>query len=163
MLSFAPSPATAVLLLGEIGNAEAGGLPRYSEHGCGGGDGRAQGQVVLLQILVCHHCCVWASALLPPWRLQVPLAAVAFPIHVSQSVEPQTPSRAKLGVPWRGKDTAAAPCLRQGRGLGACCPCLSPHPAVSLSRWHRWASPHLGAGRQMDPADRSFSCSVPGL
>lgn len=62
MLSFAPSPATAVALLGEIGNAEAGGLPRFSEDGCEDDDGRAQGQVVLLQILACHHGCVWASA-----------------------------------------------------------------------------------------------------
>lgn len=89
MLSFTPTPATAVLLLGEIGDAEAGGLPRFGEHGCGADNRRAQGQVVLLQILVCHHCCVWASsALLPPWRLQVPLAAAAFPAHVSHSVEP---------------------------------------------------------------------------
>lgn len=88
MPSFPPSPAAAVVLLGKAGSAEACGLPRLSEHGCGDDDGRAQGQVVLFQILVCHHCCVWASALLPPWRLQVPLAAVAFPIHVSRSAEP---------------------------------------------------------------------------
>lgn len=88
MPRFAPSPATAVVLLGKAGNAEAGALPRFSKRGCRDGDGRAQGQVVLSQILVCHHGCVWASALLPPWRLQVPLAAVAFPVHVSRSAEP---------------------------------------------------------------------------
>lgn len=164
MPSFPPSPSAAVVLLGKAGNAEACGLPRLSEHGCGDDDGRAQRQVVLFQILVCHHCCVWASALLPPWRLQVPLAAVAFPIHVSRSAEPQTPSRAVGALEWEGHGERHRACGRAGGSARAVPVChltpLCPCPAgISVC----WAPSHLGAGRQMDAADRSFSCSIPGL
>lgn len=47
------------------------------------------------------------------------------------------PAELSCGCPGVGRTRRAALCLRQGRGLGTCCPCLSPHPSVSLSRWHQ--------------------------
>lgn len=66
----------------------------------------------------------------------MPLAAVAFPIHVSRRRSLKLPA-SQAGVPWTGKDTVRGTVLVAGQGACHLLLSLSPHPAVSLSRWHR--------------------------
>lgn len=161
-LSFAPSPATAVGRLGmlrlvaspcsvnmdvEMMMAELKGRLCSSRSLCA------------ITAVSGHLLCCLPGDCRCPWQQLLSQSTSAGWWSLKLPV-----SQAGGALEWEGHGEQHCACSRAGglaRAVPVChlpppCPCPT---GIAVC----WAPPHLGAGRQMNAADRSLSCSIPGL